>query len=600
MRLKTGVLFVAIAALSSALPVASASALTQPLYAFGSDSSGQLGDAGTIGFGATPTPVLVTLPGLSGIPEEVSAGAEFSLAVTSGGQLYSFGENSAGQLGRTATAEESTPALVSGISGEVTETAAGYNFSLVVTSSGQLYSFGQNRQGQLGRTTNFGNASAANPTPTLVTLPGASGVVSQVSAGNLHGLALTSTGELYAFGYGLDGQLGYNVGSGGNLEGGEDTPKRVTLPGQKGTIEQIAAGGDDSFALTSEGQLYSFGENSEGQLGRTPANGANSTPTLVTLPEGSGTPTRIAAGDYHALVLTSTNQLYSFGQNLYGQLGVTANSGTTTGSQAPVLVSLPGVTGSIEQIAAGRNDSLARTSTGQLFAFGENEYGELGTTANSGKETANPTPTLVGTGANAVAEGPTAFHTLVLGPYEPYVAPPCNCSPGGGGGSSSSSGSTTTTTTTTTGRTTQITTSTPLLAPAIGDACFTSRSFRVGIQATAISAKKVPLGSTVCFTLSTAAKVKVAITRAAPGLRHGRSCVALSATLVRAHAKRCTRTLTMGTLTRAKEAQGADSFPFSGRIGRRPLAPGSYRAVITASNTAGSSKPVAVAFTIVG
>jgi Regulator of chromosome condensation (RCC1) repeat len=381
-----------------------------------------------------------------------------------------------------------------------------------------------------------------------------------------------------------------------NGEGGEDTPKRVTLPGQEGTITQIAAGAYDSFALTSEGQLYSFGNNSYGQLGRGAVGSADPTPALVTFPGGSGTLTQVSAGERHTLVLTSTGHLYSFGENGYGQLGVTTNSGSIGAANlTPALVTLPEANGSIEQVAAGRYDSLVRTSTGQLFAFGENQYGELGTTTNNGKGTANPTPTLVGTGANAVAEGPGALHTLVLGPYEPYVAPPCNCSGGGGGSSSSSS-----TTTMTTVGTTQISTPIPLLAPTISKGCFTNRSFHVGRQTTAISAKRAPLGSTLCFTLSTAAKVKVAITRSAPGLRHGRSCVALSATLVRAHAKRCTRTLTMGTFTRAREAQGTDSFPFSGRIGRRPLAPGSYLAVITASNTAGSSKPVAVAFTIIG
>jgi alpha-tubulin suppressor-like RCC1 family protein len=603
MRLKTGFLLGALTALATALPVSSASALTQPLYAFGSDSFGQLGDAGTIGSGASPAPVLVTLPGVAGLVDQVSAGGYFSLAVTSGSQLYSFGANEAGQLGRTATTDEPTPALVTlpGIEGEVSETAAGYNFSLVATSAGQLYSFGQNRQGQLGRTVNFGFPSAANPTPALVTLPGATGVVSKVSAGYLHGLALTTKDELYAFGYGPDGQLGYPVSGGANGEGGEDTPKRVTLPGQEGTVTQIAAGGEDSFALTSEGQLYSFGDNSYGQLGTGVAGNDNPTPTIVTLPGGSGNPIQVAAGERHTLVLTSTGDLYSFGENGYGQLGVTTNSGSIgVANTTPALVSLPGATGSIEQIAVGRNYSLVRTSTGQLFAFGENDYGQLGTTTNNGGVTANPTPTLVGTGANSVTAGPFASHTLVLGPYEPYVAPSCNCSGGGGGSSSSNSSTTTTTTTTTTGATTPIATSIPLLVPTISAAGFTSRSFRVGKQATAISAKKAPLGSTLRFTLSTAAKVKLAITRSAPGLRHGRSCVALSATLVRAHAKRCTRTLTVGTFTRAKEAQGADSLPFSGRIGRRPLAAGSYLAVITASNAAGSSKPVAVAFTIIG
>ena len=57
------------------------------------------------------------------------------------------------------------------------------------------------------------------------------------------------------------------------------------------------------------------------------------------------------------------------------------------------------------------------------------------------------------------------------------------------------------------------------------------------------------------------------------------------------HAKPCTRTLNLYTLTRANEPAGADSMPFSGRIAHRALSPRSYMAVLTASNTAGHSKP---------
>ena len=135
--------------------------------------------------------------------------------------------------------------------------------------------------------------------------------------------------------------------------------------------------------------------------------------------------------------------------------------------------------------------------------------------------------------------------------------------------------------------------------PAITAARLTNRRFRVGRQATAISARKTPIGTSVHFTLSAAARLQIAITRSAPGLRHGHSCLAPSAKLKRAHAKRCTRTLTLGTLIRASEPEGADSFAFSGRIGHRALSPGAYHAVLSASNAGGRSKPVTLSFTVV-
>jgi hypothetical protein len=92
--------------------------------------------------------------------------------------------------------------------------------------------------------------------------------------------------------------------------------------------------------------------------------------------------------------------------------------------------------------------------------------------------------------------------------------------------------------------------------------------------------------------------VKIKITRSVAGLRHGNSCLPPSAKLKRAHAKHCARTLTLATLTRASEPEGRDSVSFSGRIAHSPLPAGAYTAVLSASDSAGSSKPATLAFTI--
>jgi len=135
--------------------------------------------------------------------------------------------------------------------------------------------------------------------------------------------------------------------------------------------------------------------------------------------------------------------------------------------------------------------------------------------------------------------------------------------------------------------------------PAITAASMTNRRFRVAKASTAISARKAPLGTSFRFTLSAAARVKIKITRSAAGLRHGHSCLAPNATLKREHAKHCMRTLAVVTLTRASEPNGPDSVSFSGRIGHSPLPAGAYTALLSASNSAGNSKPVTLAFTIV-
>ena len=135
--------------------------------------------------------------------------------------------------------------------------------------------------------------------------------------------------------------------------------------------------------------------------------------------------------------------------------------------------------------------------------------------------------------------------------------------------------------------------------PVVSGARLTNKRFRVARKPTAITARRAPRGTVIRFTLSAPAKLRIAITRSAPGLRRGRLCSAPTPTLKRRHAKRCVRTVVVGTLTRAGERSGPGRLPFTGRIGRRALGPGAYRALLIASNQEGRSSPVALAFVIV-
>jgi alpha-tubulin suppressor-like RCC1 family protein len=173
-----------------------------------------------------------------------------------------------------------------------------------------------------------------------------------------------SAGQLYAFGANYAGQLGSASNSDPN-----PTPTLVGLPGATGVVVQVAAGADHSLAVTSTGQLYAFGGNNYGQLGNATTqilNGLtpnNPTPALVSLPSATGGVVQVAAGGFDSLVVTSTGQLYAFGHNDWGQLGNWSNTGTPNPNPTPTLVSLPGATGTVVQVAAGGDHSLAVTST---------------------------------------------------------------------------------------------------------------------------------------------------------------------------------------------------------------------------------------------
>ncbi len=397
--------------------VGGATASPGQLYAFGNNGDGQLGretNLGTVNPNSTPT--LVSLPGEVGTTGQVATGGDFSLAVTSGGQLYAFGEDLAGELGyRPKNGEPDvnpTPRLVGlpGQTGPVSQVAAGAKFSLAVTSSGQLYAFGNNFFGQLGNATNS-LTEHPNTTPTLVTLPKASGPVIQVAAGAFHSLAVTSTGQLYAFGNNGKGQVGTENGARDRQI--IPTPTLVTLPGASGRVTGVAGGGFHSLAVTSTGQLYAFGDNHYGQLGSTTLE-PRPMPAIVTLPGEVGPVIQVAAGNHHSLALTATGQLYSFGYDHEGQLGIPPDEAIP--HPTPTLVRLPGASGRIIRIAAGNGYSLALTSTGELYAFGEDSFGELGTAPGENRGAPHPTPARVPLPSNAetMATGSWAQQTLVV------------------------------------------------------------------------------------------------------------------------------------------------------------------------------------------
>jgi len=525
--------------------------------------------------------VALALTGVVSLPAALAASS------TAPGQLYAFGNNYDGGLGTSTNETTLVPNPLASLvalppaSGSVTAVAAGGLFNLVLTSSGQLYAFGDNYYGQLGNSANNETSPSVNPTPTLVVLPGAAGTVTAIGAGLHHSLVGTSTGQLYAFGENYYGQLGSAANEESNKA--NPTPTLVVLPGASGGIAQVAAGEGFSLALTSTGQLYAFGDNEYGQLGSTASLEPDATPTLVTLPGAAGRVIAIAAGLDHSLALTSTGQLYAFGENRYGQLGNAMNEKTSEPNATPSLVTLPGASGRIVQIAASGWDSFALTSAGELYAFGENDFGQLGnTTNNKNDEEPDPTPTRVGfpDGATAatVSNGPWGFQTLV--PTELAVA---------------------TATTMTTATTTTTTTRLRQAPPTISAVSESRTRWREGDRLAQISGRRrkrlPPIGTAFSFSLNQASAVTFRFTQTKTGHRVGRHCVAKRRT--NARHKGCTRVATAGTLPFTGHS-GTNQVAFQGRLSSsKRLKPGRYTLIIEATDAAGRAAPARLTFTIV-
>src|SRR6202521_5030433 len=210
-------------------------------------------------------------------------------------------------------------------------------------SPGSAWAWGDNRAGQLGNGTVTATGCSCIPPPVPVSLPTGT-TVTAIAGGTLHSLALTPTGQVLAWGYNFDGELGNGTIT------NSSTPVAVSLP--SGTIvTAIAGGGEHSMALTSTGQVLAWGYNLYGELGNGTTAGS-SIPVRVGLPSGTIV-TAIAGGGFHSLALTSTGQVLAWGYNVDGELG----NGTITNSSTPVAVS--SLQTVVTAIAAGSQHSLA-------------------------------------------------------------------------------------------------------------------------------------------------------------------------------------------------------------------------------------------------
>ncbi|KAJ8000717.1 hypothetical protein DPEC_G00183250 [Dallia pectoralis] len=227
------------------------------VYSWGAGGEGQLGIAPTTVSKVNrprPVPLISPMP----IPViQVACGNVHSLALTRGGEVFSWGLNSFGQLGLGKDFPLQTiPALVHSLTGvPVTQIAAGGTHTLALTLSGQVYCCGANRAGQLGlnRLDEKGRFNIC-AVPALRNLG-----VSFISCGQAHTAVLTKDEQVFTFGEGSRGQLGHNTTV------NELLPKHVK--GLDGLVSQIACGSHHTLVLGTAGQLWAFGSGVKGQLG---------------------------------------------------------------------------------------------------------------------------------------------------------------------------------------------------------------------------------------------------------------------------------------------------------------------------------------------
>eukprot|EP00439_Symbiodinium_sp_Y106_P083791 s477_g24.t1 len=319
------------------------------IWAAGYNQHGQLGTGGTVEQHAF---VHVAVDGKKIMA--VAAGGVHTAAITESGELWTWGNNWCGQVGVVLPMELHVPVKVSVNGQKIVAVAAGEVHTAAITDSGELWTWGPNKPGDVC----IGGASVSGHVPVNVNVNDQPIVA--VAAGRRHIVAITDSGELWTWGQNGDGQLG--VGDTAHRH----APVKVSVNGQK--IVAVAAGHLHTAAITDSGELWTWGYNGHGQLGVGDTQERHA-PVKVSM--NGQKIVAVAARGRHSAAITEAGDLWTWGRP------AECPDVDSTTHYFPVKVSVP--TGlKIVAVAIGLRHIAAITHSGELWTWGCNFQGELG------------------------------------------------------------------------------------------------------------------------------------------------------------------------------------------------------------------------------
>lgn len=287
---------------------------------------------------------------------------------------------------------EAAAAVVSGDPLPVAEVCCGRYHTIARTRSGLVFTWGGGKNGRLGH-----GDEKIRAQPACVEALLRHKAVS-VTAGYHNNLVLTENDEVWSWGWGAHGQLGL----GDTLD--RDLPTVIPQLSAQGVVS-LSCGDRHSFAVTRDGRVFGWGSNEFGQLGCGRKGDTLLSPRLIAGLDGLVV-TVISSGDRHSAAVTNTGSVYTWGCGSDGQCG----HGTFRDAARPKLVdNLVGK--SVVDVKCGHNFTIVMTSGREIFAWGNNTYGQLGNNGNG--KSAGPVQVIINSSARVSRVACAHFHCIL-------------------------------------------------------------------------------------------------------------------------------------------------------------------------------------------